>query len=183
MRRKRGAASTLVRGCLWTTPNDRPGNAPSTAIPYGRDLEAVPTCGFNCVAALSRERTHCAHRMTRRLGATVHLISILAACPYVAASAQSLDIRQYSHTAWTVQDGAPGAVRNLAQGADGVLWIASEQGLFQFDGVRFERFEPPPGQALLPRGVLALLPLPDTSLWIGHFTSGVSVVHGRKIVT
>ena len=87
------------------------------------------------------------------------------------------------HTAWRVQDGAPGAIRDLAQGADGVLWIASERGLFQFDGVRFERFEPPPGQTLPPHAPHVLLALPDTSLWIGHFTTGVSVIHRGRIVT
>jgi signal transduction histidine kinase/ligand-binding sensor domain-containing protein len=90
---------------------------------------------------------------------------------------------QLAHTAWTVRDGAPGAVRALAQGADGVLWIATEQGLFQFDGVRFARYEPPPGQVLQPHGIQFLLPLPDTSLWIGHLTSGVSVIHREKVIT
>src|SRR5687767_14980185 len=98
-------------------------------------------------------RTGHGRRLARTSGVTVQLASLLACCPFAHASAQSLDIGQYAHTAWTVQDGAPGAVRNLAQGVDGVLWIASERGLFQFDGVRFERFEPPPGQALLPYGV------------------------------
>jgi len=107
----------------------------------------------------------------------------VACCAYASLSAQSPDLGQYAHTAWRVQDGAPGAVRDLAQGADGVFWIASERGLFRFDGVRFERFEPPPGQTLLPRGVQFLLALPDTSLWVGHFTSGVSVLHPGRIVT
>ena len=113
----------------------------------------------------------------------MQLTLVLVCCPRAPGLAQSLDLRQYAHTAWTVQDGAPGAVRNLAQGADGVLWIASERGLFQFDGVRFERFEPPPGQTMLPYGTHILLALPDTSLWIGHFTSGVSVLHRGRIVT
>ncbi len=107
----------------------------------------------------------------------------LACSPGAALSAQSFDLAQYAHTAWRVQDGAPGAVRDLAQGADGVLWIASERGLFQFDGVRFERFEPPPGQTLPPYAPLVLLALPDTSLWIGHFTTGVSLVHRGRIIT
>ena len=64
-----------------------------------------------------------------------------------------------------------------------MLWIASERGLFRFDGVRFERFEPPPGQTLLPHGTHVLLALPDTSLWIGHFTSGLSVLHRGRILT
>jgi len=100
-----------------------------------------------------------------------------------SGSAQSPAFTELAHTAWTVRDGAPGAVRGLAQGADGVLWIASERGLFQFDGVRFDRFEPPPGQALPPRGAHILLALPDTSLWIGHFTSGVTVLHRGRVVS
>ena len=107
----------------------------------------------------------------------------LACCPCAPALAQSLDATQYTHTAWRVQDGAPGAVRSFAQGADGVLWIGSERGLFHFDGIRFERFEAPPDQALLPQGIHFLLALPDTSLWIGYFSGGVSVLHRGRIVT
>ena len=84
-------------------------------------------------------------RAARASRAIVRIGCAAACCPCASLSAQSLDLGQYAHTAWRVQDGAPGAVRDLAQGADGVLWIASERGLFQFDGVRFERFEPPPG--------------------------------------
>ena len=122
-------------------------------------------------------------RAARASGAIVRIACAAACCPCASLSAQSLDLAQYAHTAWRVQDGAPGAVRDLAQGADGVFWIASERGLFQFDGVRFERFEPPPGQTLLPHAPHVLLALPDTSLWIGHFTAGVSVIHRGRIVT
>ena len=92
-------------------------------------------------------------------------------------------LAELAHTAWTVRDGAPGAVRGLAQGVDGVLWLATELGLFQFDGMRFERFEPPPGQTLSPRGTHILLALPDTSLWIGHFTSGVTVLQRGRLIS
>ncbi|HLL47949.1 MAG TPA: two-component regulator propeller domain-containing protein, partial [Longimicrobiaceae bacterium] len=74
-------------------------------------------------------------------------------------------------------------MRSFAQGADGVLWISSDRGLFHFDGVRFERYEPPPGQTLPPQGTHTLLALPDTSLWIGHVPSGMSVLHRGRIVT
>jgi signal transduction histidine kinase/ligand-binding sensor domain-containing protein len=121
--------------------------------------------------------------MSQRTLAVVRIACAVACCPCTRLAAQVLDLAQYAHTAWRVQDGAPGAIRDLAQGADGVLWIASERGLFQFDGVRFERFEPPPGQTLPPYPPLILLALPDTSLWIGHFTTGVSVLHRGRIVT
>ncbi|HEY8196905.1 MAG TPA: two-component regulator propeller domain-containing protein [Gemmatimonadales bacterium] len=121
--------------------------------------------------------------MSKPTFAVVRLTFAVACCGYVSLSAQSPDLGQYEHTAWTVRDGAPGGVRDLAQGTDGVLWIASERGLFQFDGIRFERFEPPPGQTLSPHAPLVLLALPDTSLWIGHFTAGVTVIHQGKIVS
>ena len=115
----------------------------------------------------------------RRAGAAAALVM---ACFPCAAAAQPEDLRQYAHTSWRVRNGAPGAVRHLAQGADGVLWIGSERGLFHFDGVRFERYEPP-GQAPMPHGVFVLLALPDTSLWIGHLAGGVSVIHRGRMVT
>ncbi len=113
----------------------------------------------------------------------VRIACAMTCWPCAPLAAQVLDLAQYAHTAWRVQDGAPGAVRDLAQGADGVFWIASERGLFQFDGVRFERFEPPSGQTLPSYAPHVLLALPDSSLWIGHFTTGVSVLHGGRIVT
>jgi signal transduction histidine kinase/ligand-binding sensor domain-containing protein len=121
--------------------------------------------------------------MSQRTFAIVRLALVVASCRYASLSAQSLDLSQYAHTAWRVQDGAPGAVKDLTQTADGVLWIASARGLFQFDGVRFERFEPPPGKTLPPDGGNYLLALPDTSLWVGHFSGEVSVVHQRRVVT
>ncbi|MBC7898276.1 MAG: ATP-binding protein [Cytophagaceae bacterium] len=121
--------------------------------------------------------------MASRSKAKVRLAVLLAFCMGVPASAQLPDVRQYAHTAWTVQDGAPGAIRGFAQGADGVLWIASERGLFQFDGVHFTRFEPLPGQSMLPQAPHVLLALPDTALWIGHLSGGVSVLHRGKIVS
>ena len=137
---------------------------------------------------LTLSRRACAHRgqAPRAVSATQTIIRVacaVACWPGASLSAQAADLAQYAHNAWRVQDGAPGAIRDLAQGADGVFWIASERGLFQFDGVHFDRFEPPPGQALSPYPPLVLLALPDTSLWVGHFTAGVSVIHGGRVVS
>src|SRR5690606_23007808 len=40
-----------------------------------------------------------------------------------------------------------------------------------------------PGQTLPSYPPLVLRALPDTSLWIGHFTTGVSVLHQGRIVS
>ena len=121
--------------------------------------------------------------MSQRTLAVVRIACAMTCWPCAPLAAQGLDLAQYAHTAWRVQDGAPGAVKDLTQTADGVLWIASARGLFQFDGVRFERFEPPPGTTLPPDGGNYLLALPDTSLWVGHFSGEVSVIHQRRVLT
>jgi signal transduction histidine kinase/ligand-binding sensor domain-containing protein len=83
-------------------------------------------------------------------------------------------IDQLYHTAWTLKDGAPGEVQALAQTADGYLWLGCPTGLFRFDGVRFERYEPSFGPAFPKRRVVSLLAVPDGGLWIGFLYGGVS---------
>ena len=70
----------------------------------------------------------------------------------------------------------------LAQSSDGRLWIGATTGLYTFDGVRFEEFDPAGGQRMPARGVNALLALPDGSLWIGFLYGGVSVLAGDRLV-
>jgi hypothetical protein len=70
-------------------------------------------------------------------------------------------VAELDHATWTIRDGAPTGINALAQSADGVLWIGATTGLYQFDGARFEAFEPPAGQTMPSLSVSALLTLPD----------------------
>ena len=69
-------------------------------------------------------------------------VLVCVLCGLVCAPAFSLDrdrsITQFYYTFWNEKDGAPSQITALAQAEDGYLWIGSEQGLFRFDGVRFE---------------------------------------------
>src|SRR5580692_6023639 len=47
------------------------------------------------------------------------------------------------HTAWTFKDGAPAEIYSLAQTPDGFLWLGTASGLFRFDGIRFQQYQPP----------------------------------------
>jgi signal transduction histidine kinase/ligand-binding sensor domain-containing protein len=89
--------------------------------------------------------------------------------PSVSAPGWERTIGQYQHTAWTAKDGAPSSVLALAQTTDGFLWVGAEDGLYRFDGVTFERYEPA-SWAAFPAGRLrvgCLLALPNGNLWVG----------------
>ena len=97
--------------------------------------------------------------------------------------AQVPALEQLAHRAWTAEDGAPAMIGSLAQTADGFLWLATTTGLFRFDGVRFEHYEPPAGQAMPATGVSVLLALPAGPLWIGYGLGGVSVLAEGRLVS
>jgi signal transduction histidine kinase/ligand-binding sensor domain-containing protein len=110
---------------------------------------------------------------------------LLAASLWASRPAIALDppvqVAQYAHTSWTARDGAVlGLVFAMAQTPDGYLWIAGSFGLFRFDGMRFERWQPPDGQAL-PSGPYSLLVSRDGTLWIGTF-GGLSSWNGKTFV-
>src|SRR6202008_2328924 len=78
-------------------------------------------------------------------------------------------IGQFVHTAWSAKDCAPGNVHALAQTTDGFLWLGTAQGLYRFDGVSFERYEP-----FRFSNITALLTLPNGDLWVAFAGKGVS---------
>src|SRR5206468_83870 len=80
------------------------------------------------------------------------------------------------HDAWGPKDGAPQMPIALAQTTDGWLWIGAYHGLYRFDGVRFERFEPLPGEALLYNTISTLGSAPNGDLLIGYMTGGLSIL-------
>ncbi|AQR73346.1 sensor histidine kinase [Sphingomonas sp. LM7] len=87
----------------------------------------------------------------------------------------------YKRTAFTVEDGAPSAATAIAQTPDGFLWIGTSQGLWRFDGVRFERV------ATLEKvggsGVRSLLVTRGGDLWIGYGFGGVALARGGRILS
>jgi signal transduction histidine kinase/ligand-binding sensor domain-containing protein len=95
------------------------------------------------------------------------------------AEANDRTIGQFVHTSWTEKDGAP-PVFCLAQTTDGFLWLGTQQGLYRFDGISFERYEPPSGPAFPAVNVRALLALPNGDLWIGFAPKGVSRLRGGR---
>lgn len=74
-------------------------------------------------------------------------------------------ITQYGHTVWRLQDGAfTGSPQAITQTSDGYVWIGTSNGLYRFDGVRFEPFRNEAGERLT-SSIVSLLAARDGSLW------------------
>lgn len=86
-------------------------------------------------------------------------------------------IQHYAHTAWGATDGAPSGIQALAQTEDGFLWLGAPAGLYRFDGVKFEKYQPLAG-TLPTGGVRSLLAVPDGGLYIGFKLGEISLLRG-----
>ena len=104
------------------------------------------------------------------------------ACSCAAALDSDRTLGQFAHTAWGTKDGAPNVVRALAQSVDGYLWLGSPDGLYRFDGVVFERYQPQSGGPFPAQNVTSLLPLPNGDLWIGYMAGMVSLLRNGNAI-
>ena len=115
-------------------------------------------------------------KLTVNLNSFRQALSILlvALIPCGMAHGQRRDrtIFQFQHTGWTAKDGAPGSAWALEQTPDGYLWMGTPTGLYRFDGIRFELYQPPSGQRFRSDYIVSLLATPDGGLWIGYRTGG-----------
>jgi len=98
------------------------------------------------------------------------------ACSCAAALDSDRTIAQFAHTAWGPKEGAPSPVTALAQTPDGYLWVGGPDGLYRFDGVVFERYQPQSGGPFPVRPVNSFLALPNGDLWIGFSSGGITLL-------
>jgi len=94
------------------------------------------------------------------------LIGARLVCALDAAKAVS----QYSLVAWQTEGGLPhNRVQAIAQTPDGYLWLATQEGLARFDGVRFTVFDRHGTAAMNANDVETLFVSRDGSLWVGVY--------------
>ena len=114
------------------------------------------------------------------------LACLLCGCLlWLAGPAVALDpqrsVTQFHHTAWTVNEGAPGQVTALAQTPDGYLWLGTEIGLYRFDGDRFTRFIPPDASTFPASSVSTLYTSRSGGLWVGFRYGGISLIESGHL--
>jgi len=85
------------------------------------------------------------------------------------------------HNSWTFKDGAPADVVCLAQTNDGFLWLGGPDGLYRFDGTRFEPFRSPFDDRLLATNLYSLFAPPSGGLWVGYMIGGFSFLNNGRV--
>jgi PAS domain S-box-containing protein len=85
------------------------------------------------------------------------------------------------HNSWTFNQGTPADVSCLAQTNDGFLWLGGHNGLFRFDGTRFEPFRSPFGDRLLSTNLHSLFGPPSGGLWVGYQFGGFSFLNNGRV--
>lgn len=111
------------------------------------------------------------------------LLLALACCVAPVANAWAAgNTAEFRRKQWTIDSGAPADIWALAQGRSGYLWLGTGNGLYRFDGMRFERFEPRPGEAFRSNDITALKVMPDDSLWIGFYYGGASLERNGHLI-
>jgi len=112
---------------------------------------------------------------------------VIALCLVLARSSSafalnpSLDVSQYAHTSWKIDEGfGKGRISSIAQSADGYLSLATGFGLLRFDGVRTVPWESPTGEQLPSTDVRSSRWARDGTLWIGT-SRGLVIWNGGKL--
>jgi PAS domain S-box-containing protein len=102
-------------------------------------------------------------------------------CPSSLGQTPASGNVQVGHDSWTFQQGAPAEATCLAQTNDGFLWLGGPNGLFRFDGTRFEPFSSPFGDRLLSTNLYSLFAPPSGGLWIGYTFGGFSFLDKGRV--
>ncbi|WP_284318831.1 sensor histidine kinase [Dyella acidisoli] len=101
-----------------------------------------------------------------------------AIVPLSSQTPYRLQLSQLQHHAYPTRDGAPSHTSAIVQTPDGFLWFASQNGLYRFDGVHFDKSV----TRLLPStNIFSLYAEPNGDLWMGYTFGGISVLHDGKL--
>jgi len=87
-------------------------------------------------------------KLLKRFASRLLLLALLVSVPaggQSAAKSSSTSFAAYTHQEWGRERQAPKQIYSVSQGKDGYLWLATGQGVYRFDGTRFELIPSPGG--------------------------------------
>lgn len=104
----------------------------------------------------------------------VAVFGTLLICPTAGALDPFVPIHHYTQQQWDTADGLPqSSPQAIVQDSPGYLWIATQEGLARFDGVRFTVFNRTTNPALPANNVTSILTLRNGGLLVGMRAGGL----------
>src|ERR1043166_10290971 len=92
----------------------------------------------------------------------------------------SRDLSQFNRQVWVTENGLPqNTVHSIVQTQNGYIWIATEEGLARFDGVRFTVFDKQNTPELKSNDIRVLLEDRSGALWAGTAAGLVRLADGK----
>src|SRR5881396_507873 len=118
----------------------------------------------------------------RTIGALLTLALSVGAPGTALALDSHKAITQYVHERWGADRGFSQRAYSMAQTPDGYVWIATLNGLFRFDGVRFTLFDTTSG-VVKQDYMWVLFVDRDGALWIGTYGGGLTRYKDGRFTT
>ncbi len=107
--------------------------------------------------------------------AALTLAALGATGPSARAHDLTRPISQFSHQAWQSEDGLPqNTIHAIVQTSDGYVWLATQEGLVRFDGVKFTVFDRTNTAELPTNHIQTLYVAKDGTLWIATLGGGLT---------
>jgi ligand-binding sensor domain-containing protein/signal transduction histidine kinase len=101
-------------------------------------------------------------------------------CTQAMALDPAREISQFNRQAWLTENGLPqNTVHSIRQANDGYIWIATEEGLARFDGIKFTVFDKQNTPELKSNDIRVLLEDRRGALWIGTAEGLVRLLDGK----
>ena len=100
--------------------------------------------------------------------ACIFFLLLWFSCDRVLALDPGRDVSEFNAQSWVTENGLPqNSVHAITQAVDGYVWIATEEGLARFDGIRFTLFDKQNTPELKSNDLRVLLEDRQGALWIG----------------
>src|SRR5438445_11328520 len=108
------------------------------------------------------------------------LLLLCFGCGLTLALDPTRDLSQFNRQVWLTENGLPqNTVHSITQAKDGYVWIATEEGLARFDGIRFTIFDKQNTPELKSNDTRVLLEDRRGALWIGTADGLVRLLDGK----
>jgi ligand-binding sensor domain-containing protein/signal transduction histidine kinase len=127
-----------------------------------------------------RSREHTFRRRVKCLAFTALLL--LGTLPLLALD-KTKELNRYGRQTWRTESGLPqNTIHAILQTHDGYLWLATEDGVVRFDGLKFVVYDSQNTSQLRSNNIRSLLEDREHSLWIGT-ADGLTRFNGSAFET